>query len=189
MKKSICLFGLLAIILISGKLFAQTPEEMKAFMEYMTPGPMQQMLAKSVGTWTGDISMWTKEGVPPTTSTLESVNDTILGGRYLQTKHTGQMWGMPFFGIGTTGYDNAKKIFVNTWIDNMGTGIIYMEGTWDAATKTIKFKGKSTDPMTGKDTPTREVLTFTDDNHFTLEMYFTEKMKEFKAMEIKYTKK
>lgn len=27
---------------------------------------------------------------------------------------------MPFEGISTLGYDNAKKTFFSTWIDNMG---------------------------------------------------------------------
>ncbi len=33
----------------------------------------------------------------------------------------------------------------------MGTGIMYMVGEWDEATKTVNFKGKQTDPMTGED--------------------------------------
>jgi hypothetical protein len=35
---------------------------------------------------------------------------------------------MPFEGISTLGYDNAKKTFFSTWIDNMGTGMMVMEG-------------------------------------------------------------
>ncbi len=189
MKKNIRLFSLLAVIFISAKLSAQTQEEMKAFMDYMTPGPIQQMMAKSVGNWTSTVTMWAKEGVQPMVSTMETTNDTILGGRYLQSSNRGNMLGMSFVGIGTTGYDNAKKVFVNSWIDNMGTGIIYLEGTWDAASNSINYNGKSTDPITKKDMPTREILKFVDDNHQVLEIYYTGNGKEFKGMEIKSSRK
>jgi hypothetical protein len=189
MKKINILFILLAGILCSANLSAQSQEDMKAFAEYMNPGPIQQMMAKSAGAWTANVTMWMHPGAPPTTSTMETSNEMILGGRYLQGLHKGNMMGMSFEGIGTTGYDNAKKIFVSSWIDNMGTGIIYMEGSWDANAKTINFSGKSTDPLTGKDIPTREVWKFVDDTHQVLEMYFTEKGQEFKGMEIAYTKK
>jgi hypothetical protein len=189
MKKTLPFFSLLATILISARLSAQSQEEMKAYTEYMTPGPIQEMMAKSAGSWTAAVSMWPKEGVPPMTSTMETTNEMILGGRYLKGTNKGAMYGMPFEGIGITGYDNAKQIFNNVWIDNMGTGIIFLEGNWDAATNSINFSGKSTDPLTKKDTPIREVLKFVDDNHQVFEMYITINGKEFKYLEIKYLRK
>jgi len=38
--------------------------------------------------------------------------------------------GMPFEGMGLDGYDNASKEYISIWIDNMGTGIMYMKGKW-----------------------------------------------------------
>jgi len=35
----------------------------------------------------------------------------------------GKMKDMMFKGMGMEGYDNVKKKFVASWIDNMGTGI------------------------------------------------------------------
>jgi hypothetical protein len=70
----------------------------------------------------------------------------------------------------------------------MGTGIMSMTGTWDAATKSIIYTGSMADPMTGKDTPFREVWRFVDDNHQVMEMYYSADGKEFKSMEIKYTR-
>jgi len=169
--------------------FAQSDADMKAMMAYMTPGEVHQMMGKSTGTWTGAITMWMQPGAQPTNMTGEATNEMILGGRYLQSKNTGNMMGMPFEGIGTTGYDNAKKIFMTTWIDNAGTGIMYLEGTWDAQNKTINFSGKMVDPMSGKDIPVRETLKFVDDNTHVLEMFLTDKGKEYKSMEIKYTRK
>lgn len=59
----------------------------------------------------------------------------ILGGRYQQSMHTGSFNGMPFEGISLVGYDNTKKVFMSSWADNMGTGSMYMEGTWDQTPK------------------------------------------------------
>ncbi len=189
MKKITTLLLVAAATCYSLPVMAQSQDDMKAMMAYMTPGDVHQMMAKSAGTWTGAITFWMQPDAPPMNMTGESKVEMILGGRYLQEKNTGNMMGMPFEGIGTTGYDNAKKIFVNSWIDNMGTGMMYLEGTWDASSKSINFTGKEVDPASGKDMPVREVLQFIDDNTHVLTMYTTANGKEFKSMEIKYTRK
>ena len=161
----------------------------KAWQTYMTPGDVHKMLAKSDGEWTGDVSMWMAPGAPPEKSTATVINKMILGGRYQQNTYTGKMMNMPFEGTGTVGYDNAKKMFVSTWVDNMGTGIIYMEGPWDDATKTVNMKGKQTDPLTGKETGIRETFKIVDDNNQVMEMFSTMNGSEFKTMEIKLKRK
>ena len=107
----------------------------KNMMEYMTPGDIHTMLAKSNGTWNVETSMYMAPGAPPETSKGKAVNKMILGGRYQVSEFKGTMMGQPFEGVSTLGYDKHKNIFENTWVDNMGTGIMYMEGTWDDATK------------------------------------------------------
>jgi hypothetical protein len=162
---------------------------MKAMMAYATPGEIHKLLAKSVGTWTTDITMWMQPGTPPTTATGETKNEMILGGRYLQATNTSVFMGQPFQGIGLLGFDNIKKIFVNSWVDNMGTGMMFLTGTWDDKTKSINFTGPMTDPTSGKDIPVREVVTFVNDNTQVMDMYISAGGKEFKTMEIKYTRK
>ncbi|GAB0154799.1 hypothetical protein CHRYSEOSP005_00590 [Chryseobacterium sp. Alg-005] len=164
----------------------------KAWMEFATPGDMHKMLAKSDGTWTGENTMWMEEGGQPMKSTSECINKMVFGGRYQISEHKGSFMGMPFEGMSTTGYDNSKKKFISTWIDNMGTGVMYMEGEWNAANKSIEFKGKMTDPARpGKDCDVREVYTFIDDNNQKLEMFGPDSKtgKEFKTMEINFVRK
>jgi hypothetical protein len=162
---------------------------MKNWEAYMTPGDMHTMLAKSAGTWASDITMF-NPGAPPSTSTGTAVNKMIMGGRYLEGTNTGNMMGMPFEGRSITAYDNAKKVFINSWIDNMGTGIMNMEGTWDDATKSINFKGKGMDPMTMKESDYKETFKMVDDNTQMMEMYGPgPDGKEAKMMEIKFTRK
>lgn len=163
---------------------------MKAWQAYMTPGDMHKMMATWDGTWAGDLTYWEKPGGPPTKSTATSVNKMILGGRYQETVNTGNMMGMPYEGHGLLAYDNAKKIFENVWEDNMGTGIMKMSGPWDAASKSATLTGKEMDPMSGTEKDMKEIFTVVDDNTQTLAMFGPgPDGKEFKMMEIKYTRK
>ena len=164
--------------------------KMKACVDYMTPGEMHKWMASMAGTWTTEATMWEEEGKPPMTSTGASEVKMIMGGRYQQAVHKSNMMGMPFEGLSTMAYDNVKKVFVNTWIDNMGTGIWCIQGPYDAASKTLTLTGKCVDPTTGKDMDIREVTKFPDDKHQVMEMYVTQAGgKEFKNMELKFTKK
>ncbi len=188
------------MLFLSCSLFAQDkvkmdvarPEptkEEKAWMEYMSPGPMHQMLIKSNGDWNQEITFWMAPGAPETKTVAKCFNSMILGDRYQVSTSTGEMMGMPFEGKSTVGYDNSKKVFQSTWIDNMGTGIMYMEGPYDAATKTVSMKGEMVDPMSGKMERARQTMKFIDDNNQLMEMYVTKDGKEFKNMVIKFTRR
>lgn len=179
-----------AAFLFSLSLSAQMADSsMKKWMDYMTPGKEHQMMASWNGTWTGEITMWMAPGGAPTKSTATAVNTMVLDGRYQQSTTTGSFEGMPFNGMSTVAFDNAKKVFISTWIDNMGTGIMVGQGPWNEATRSITLKGTMVDPMTGKDCKFREVMKIIDDDHQLMEMYVPdEKGKEYKSMEIKYTR-
>ena len=163
---------------------------MKNWQAYMTPGEAHKMMAAANGSWDADITMWMSPDAPPSKSTGTTVNEMILGGRYQQSKHTGSFNNMPFEGISTLAYDNHKKVYLSTWIDNMGTGIMTMEGTWDAATNTMNCKGKMVDPATGKEMDVRETFRMIDNDNQVMEMFCNgPDGKEMKTMEIKYTRK
>jgi hypothetical protein len=163
--------------------------KMKAWQDFMTPGEMHKLLASLNGKWEGEITMRMHANEPGTKTMGYCNNRMIMGGRYQVSENTMSFGGMPFEGMSTMGFDNAKKVFTNSWIDNMGTGIINMEGPYDAATKTIMLKGKETDPMTGKEIGIREEINIIDSNNQLMYMYNTEDGKEFKSMEVKYTRK
>jgi hypothetical protein len=163
---------------------------MKAWEAYMTPGTPHEMLKSQDGKWDAKITSWMAPGAPPTESKGTATNRMIMGGRYQEAKFTGSFSGMPFEGQSIVGYDNIKKVFVSTWVDNMGTGIMVTEGPWDEASKSITFTGTMTDPTTGKDCKIREIMTFVDAKTQKMEMYNTPAGgSEYKAMEIVYTKK
>lgn len=160
----------------------------KAWSAYMTPSTAHQMLAKSNGKWNAEMSFYYQPGQPPSIHHSVCENEMILGGRYQKSVYKGEMDGMPFEGISTMAFDNSRKIYIGTWIDNMGTGVMYLEGTYDEKTKTITMKGKGVDVTTGKDILIRETYTFVNDNTQTMEMFDTKDGKETKSMSIKLTR-
>ena len=170
---------------MGGRAIAQDADAMKKWTDYMTPGDMHKVLAAANGKWAEDITMWMAPGQPPIKSTSTSEYKMVLGGRYQQANITGSFSGMPFEAMSLIGYDNMKKVFISSWIDNMGTGILNSEGPYDAATKTITLIGTQVDPMSGKETKLRETIRMTDDNTMLMEMYTLADGKEMKSMEIK----
>ena len=94
---------------------------------------------------------------------------------------------MTFKGMSLEGYDNVKKKFINTWIDNMGTGIMMSEGSYDPATKTFTYTGE-VEAIPGMKQKIREVIKVTDKEHHLLEWYEDRGGKEAKTMEIAYTR-
>ena len=163
-------------------------EMMKTWQAYATPTEVHKMLATSDGEWVGEVSHWMAPDDKAMVSKCRATNKMVMGGRYQQSEMKGEFMGMPFEGMSLLAYDNAQKIFINSWVDNMGTGMMVLKGKWDDKTKSITFKGKCVDPMTGKDCEVREIFTIVDDNTQTMVMYGQrpDGKGEFKTMEINF---
>jgi hypothetical protein len=160
------------------------------WMTYAAPGEMQKMLAKWNGEWSAEISMWETPGGPEMKATGTMSNKMIMDGRYQLSNFKATMMGMPMEGMSTVAFDNHKKVFISTWIDNMGTGLTTFEGTWDDATKSMTSTAKMMDPQLAKELTMREVFKVVDDSHQVMEMYKpAPDGKEFKNMEVRYTRK
>ena len=162
---------------------------MKAWQVYMTPGAEHKMLAMSAGKWDEELTMYMSPDAPPQSMKATAENTMMLNGLYQRSVHKGSYNGMPFEGISTVGFNNASKKFQSSWVDNMGTGIGYMEGTYDSTTRTLTMAGKATDPMSGKEMSTRETMKFIDNDNQYMEMFDTHAGKEMRVMTIKFTRR
>jgi len=112
--------------------------------------------------------------------------EMMLGGRFLHQVTHGQMMGMPFEGVGVTGYDNVEGKFFNVWFDNMGTGVMLSDG-YPEADGSIVFTGSMTDPMRGE-VKHRMIQRKTGPDSFVFEMYWVQPEGNEKVMEITYTR-
>lgn len=172
-------------------------DEMKQMMELAKLNENHKLLASMAGTWSYTVTMWMAPGAPPSKSTGTAVRKSVMEGRYLTGDYSGKfkmpgadgkMKEMNFQGMSMDGYDNVKKKFVSGWVDNMGTGIMISEGTYDAATKTFTYLGEY-EGMPGMKSKVREVIKMTDKEHMTMEYYEDRGQGETKSMEIAYTRK
>ncbi|RYH74087.1 DUF1579 domain-containing protein [Flavobacteriaceae bacterium 144Ye] len=186
MKKLLVSLTLL-VFCVTG--FAQTPEEMKAWQDNMTPGKYHKWLAAMNGEWNATVKMWMDPSQPPSESKATTTNEMIMNGLYQRSSHNGEMMGMPFMGESITGYDNAKKEFIATWIDNFGSSIMLMKGQLDEKTNTLILEGSMLDPASGQDMQVKEVFTVLSETSHKFEMFIVMGDQEMKSMEIVYTKK
>jgi Protein of unknown function (DUF1579) len=174
-------------------------EMMKQMMEMAKLNENHKLLEEMNGKWNYTIKMWMNPdpNAPPQESKGTATRKSVMGGRYFVMDVTGKMQmpdedgkmkDMQFKGMAVEGYDNMKKKFVSSWIDSMGTGIQFSEGTYDPATKTFTFNMEM-EMMPGMKTPVREVIKITDKDHMMLEWYENRGGQEKKTMEIAYTRK
>lgn len=174
-------------------------EMMKQMMELGKPGEQHELLADLAGSWTYTIKMWMNPDpkAPPTESKGTATRKAVMDGRYFVADVTGKMQmpgpdgkmkEMEFEGMAIEGYDNVKKKFVSSWIDNMSTMIMNAEGSYDPATKTFTYNSEC-EMMPGKTTKIREVIKIVDKDHHTFEWYDDSRGAEAKTMEISYTRK
>lgn len=165
-------------------------EAMKKLMvAYSTPGDMHKWMAKLNGTWEANIVEFMNPVKPDTTRATNTVS-MVLNGLYQVGKFTGRMMGRPFEGQSIMGYDNVKKIFVSSWIDNFSSGITQLSGNYDEKTKTLNLKGHQTDPATGNDLDIREEMTLIDNDSYLMIMYGSgPDGKEMKFMEGTFKRK
>jgi Protein of unknown function (DUF1579) len=171
---------------------------MATMMDLAKPGENHKIIEGLAGSWTYTTKFWLSPdtNTQPMESSGRAVAKLIMGGRYLQTDNAGKMqmpgpdgkmMAMDFHGMEIDGFDNVKKKFVSSWVDNMGTGIMLSEGTYDPDTKTITYTSEE-EPMPGMKMKVRELVKLTDKDHHTFEFYEDRGGTEVKTMEITSTR-
>ncbi|MGI8889506.1 MAG: DUF1579 domain-containing protein [Chthoniobacterales bacterium] len=172
------------------------PAMMAKMMELAKLNENHKLLGELAGNWSYTVKMWMDPSAAPMESKGTAVRKPIMDGRYYVADMSGKMEmpgpdgkpaDMTFLGKSIEGYDNAKQKFVSAWIDNMGTGIMMSEGTYDAATKTFTYEGH-VEMMPGMKTKVRETVKVTDKDHHLFEWYENRDGKYVKTMEIAYTR-
>ncbi len=108
--------------------------------------PEHQVLAEDVGTWDAEMTLWIPGLPDPVTSKGVEVNELLDGGMWVLSKFESELFGQKFVGRGQFGYDPISKKYVGTWIDTMSPHLSTMQGTYDAATKTLTMEVRSIGP-------------------------------------------
>jgi len=157
---------------------------MQELQKTMMPGAPHRELEFYAGDW--NLVTHADMGGEQVTTEGTAHSEMMLGGRFVHAVHHGEMWGMPFEGVGITGYDNVKKQYFNVWFDSMGTGVLVSYGNKNAD-GALELTGTYDDPMMGT-VDYRMVTTVTGEDSYTFDMYMKTPEGEQRAMDILYTR-
>jgi len=165
-----------------------------AYAQEGTPIPTatdeHKLLQKDVGAWDAEMSLFIEPGAAPMVSQGTEKNELLPGGLWLISRFEGSIAGMPFSGVGTSGYDPVEKQYVGTWVDSTTPHIQMMRGDYDAETETLTGVGEGRDPETGEIVKYRVVSKYIDDDTRTFEMHAPNEDGEYwKMMEIRYKRR
>jgi hypothetical protein len=166
-----------------------SPEEMDAWQKSATPGPHHARFKDMVGAWNAQCKMWMQPGTEPQVAQLKAEYKLLFDGRYVVGTIDGEMMGMPFHGMGISGYDNVKGVHTTMWCDNMSTAMMFSEGQCSDDCKVETYHSVYMDPMTGKDMQIKLVTRYVDKDKHVFEYFMVNPDgSEFKSMEITYTR-
>lgn len=152
----------LVLGLIVGPLTFAAVRPAPAGQEMPLPGPQHQELLQGVGKWEGTLTLF----MPDMPSEPVAARETVqaIGGFWTLSHFECEFMGMPYIGSGHVGYDDAKKKYVGTWVDNMSSYLAVMEGEMDPTTKKLVMRWVAPD-MTGAIVPHRSEHVTTADSH------------------------
>lgn len=165
-------------------------EMMAVYIKYATPGQNHKLLEPLIGSWNVFTKFQMGPDTPMDSSTGTSESKWILGGRFVSEEVTGDMGGMPFHGLGLTGYDNYKQKFFNILMDEMSTTYMISAGAVDSSGKIITMTGTYEDYLTGGKVKLFKMVTriINADKHIN-EMYDSSADgKEYKTFEATYNR-
>jgi len=145
--------------------------DMAAYMAAATPGEHHATLAKLAGNWNVTSTMWMDPAAPPMESTGTAVKTMLMDGRYLQEEYSSNFMGMPFNGMGITGYDNVTEQFTGVWFDNMSTMVMGFTGSFDAENNAIVCSADYMDAVSKEMTSTRMVTTLVSEDEHLFEYF------------------
>jgi hypothetical protein len=145
-------------------------EMMAQWQMAMTPAAGHKRLEPLVGTFRARTEFVMAPGMPPQFHDGTSENRWVLGGRYLQQTYNGMAMGMPFEGIGYTGYDNPSKRYVGTWMDTFGTGLMISVGAGRPSDSKIAFVTEAIEPS-GRKIVFDSIIKVKDNDNHSYEMW------------------
>jgi len=119
---------------------------MAAWLKAASPAEGHRRLEPLVGAFRSKTTFVMEPGGPPQVSDGSSENRWVLGGRYLEQLYKGTSMGMPFEGIGYTGFDNVQRKYVGCWMDCFGTGLMNSVGVGKPTSKLMEFEATAFEP-------------------------------------------
>lgn len=139
------------------EMMKQMMEGMKRWIETTKPGKHHKVLDSHAGTWDVTFRMWMDPSAPPMETKGVSEVKWIMGKRFLLEEYKGemlmpdetgmQMKKVPYEGMGTLGYDVYRNMYTGTWLSNLQTNVLTMNGSMEPGSKVLRMFGEMDEPM------------------------------------------
>ncbi len=161
---------------------------MAEWMKIASPGEAHKHLDYFVGTWKTKTKIYMGgPGSAPMESDGQSEIKWVLNGRFIMDEHKGTMMGMPYEGIGLTGYDNYRNLYIGSWCSNQGTNMLAMSGMRHPTTGVFTYYGEMDEPglnVIGR--TVKYVTRIVDEDHYTFEIIDLHAGDDYKVIELSY---
>ena len=161
---------------------------MEEWAKIAAPAEAHKHLDYFVGTWKTRTKVYMGgPGSEPMESDGQSEMKWVLGGRFIQDDHQGTMMGQPYIGLGMTGYDNYRNLYISSWCSNQGTNMLTMAGMRNPETGVFTYYGEMDEPslkVTGR--TVKYVTRIIDPDHYTFEIIDLHAGDDYKVIELSY---
>ncbi|WP_198174871.1 DUF1579 family protein [Spirosoma arboris] len=183
--------GYLAQGQIPSKAPSNEQETMAQLLDYSRPGPHHAILASMVGTWA-----FQDKNLPFVKGTL--VRKAIFEGRFFWVEITGGQLPIPiadgktklanYQGVEIEGYDNVRKSYVTTAINNhIGSDAAQQIGQYDVKTNVFTYEWEQ-ELVPGLKQKNRKVVHIMNPNQYSEEYYEDQQGSLKKTRDLMYTK-
>lgn len=175
-----------------------TPEERQRIaqevMAAAQPGPEHAELMALAGAWDVEGLMWSAPGAEPIKLGFPAENRAIIGGRFLESRASGELMGMAIESLAIYGFDRRHRKYTVVGYDSFGTYYVTGAGTLDPATRTVAMDGTDDDPITRMTQVYTLHLRFVDPDTYVTDVVFNDPAHtgggaSFKAVELTYRRR
>src|SRR5215831_9525736 len=145
-------------------------------------------LAAMCGTWDVEMTFVLQPGRPGITTKATSTIRPLFDGLFVEETIQGTLNGSPFTTMAWTGFNTSTKQYEATRIASTNNARIAETGTFDEKTKQLELKADY--PLAGDTWHQRTVIEQTSTDSMVAASYLSfAKVPEWKAVEIKYTRR
>ena len=152
------------------------------------PTAEHKLLREHAGVWNVDCTFYMDPAQPPMEVKAKETIE-MFGNFWTRSAFEADMFGMPFKGSATLGYDPEKEQYVSTWIDTMSPTFFHFTGDFDKSGKVLEMRGRAFDCHLKQETNYRTREEHKGPDSFTLEMFMElPDGKEVKMFEHSYSR-
>jgi hypothetical protein len=117
------------------------PKVLQGWVDDGKPVAQHARLKDYVGSWTTHQTDWLPDGKVWNEADGTATCHLIMDGRFLREDYATTLDGHPFHGLGLLGFDRQKQIYTFVWLDDLGTSITSLGGSFDGTGRVLTLLG------------------------------------------------